>query len=256
MILVLAGTLEGRIVADLLQQAGFSVQVSAVTDYGTDLLTRQGIEHISSGPLDETALRQVLKQGITLLVDATHPFASLASQNAMSAAATVGVPYLRLERLTTAIPSHPLVHDAASLQDCIQKALGLGKVLFSTLGSKNLPALLAAARPAGVRVVARVLPVSGVLHACRELGLTPADLVALQGPCSRELNVALYRQYQAQVVLTKNSGPTGGVEEKIAAALQVGIPIVVWQRPRLHYPLVLHQPTEVVQYCLKNLKTG
>ena len=256
MILVLAGTQEGRTVSALLQQKGFAVQVSAVTAYGTNLLAQQGMSNISSGPLDGGALQQVLRQGITLLVDATHPFACLASQNAMAAAAATGVPYLRLERPATALPDHPLVHEAADLGDCIKKALGLGKVIFSTLGSKNLAPLLAATRPTGAKVVARVLPDSTVIRSCQELGLTPADLVAVQGPCSRELNAALYRQYQAQVVLTKNSGPTGGVEEKIAAALQVGIPIVVWQRPKLPYPLVLQQPDEVVQYCLKNLQNG
>lgn len=256
MILVLAGTEEGRRVAALLQQEGFSVQVSAVTAYGTKLLAQQGLSNISAGPLDEAALQQVLKQGITLLVDATHPFACQASQNAMAAAAAVGVPYLRLERPATALPEHSLVHEASDLATAIEKALSLGKVIFSTLGSKNLAPLVAAARSHGAQVVARVLPDSNVLRSCQELGLTPAQLVALQGPCSRELNAALYRQYQAQVVLTKNSGSTGGVEEKIDAALQVGIPIVVWQRPKLHYPLILQQPKEVVQYCLKYLPKG
>ncbi|GAB6158358.1 precorrin-6A reductase [Desulfotomaculum varum] len=253
MILVLAGTLEGRETAFLLQQAGFMVTATTVTEYGCRLLQQQGLTGTLTGPLDEAALGAILGQGFQLLVDATHPFAEQASRTAMAAARAAGVAYLRLERPRAALPDHPLVYRASDLTATISQALELGKVLFSTLGSKSLASLLAAAASAGARVVARVLPDSEVIRHCCRLGLTPDQIIALQGPCSVELNKALYRQYQAEVVLTKDSGYTGGVPEKIAAALAVGLPVVVWQRPLLPYPLVLHSPVEVLQYCLHNL---
>ncbi|SHE49224.1 precorrin-6A reductase [Desulforamulus putei] len=256
MILVLAGTLEGRDTAALLQRAGFNVTASAVTGYGCHLLQKQGLTRILTGALDEAALTGILRQGIRLLVDATHPFAALASRTAMAAARAAGVPYLRLERPAAELPAHPLVYRAKDLESTIGQALSLGKVLFSTLGSKSLSSLLAAARQAGAKVVARVLPDSKVILHCLQLGLNPGEIIALQGPCSVELNIALYRQYQAEVVLTKDSGSTGGVEEKVAAAIEAGIPVVVWQRPGLDYPLVLHRPEEVLQYCLNHLPKG
>lgn len=251
MILVLAGTLEGRKTAALLQKAGFTVLASTVTDYGSKLLSNQGVQQVRAGALDKASLEELLGQGIELLVDATHPFAAEASKTAIGAAQEVGIPYVRLERPQTKLPAHPLVHACDDLNNSIKKALSLGKVIFSTLGSKNLPLLMAAAKEKGVRVVARVLPEPAVIANCLALGLIPRDIIALQGPCSQELNLAFYKQYQAEVVITKDSGNTGGVEEKLKAALQLGIPIVIWQRPLINYPLILHAPAEVLQYCQK-----
>ncbi|AEG59181.1 precorrin-6A reductase [Desulforamulus ruminis] len=254
MILVLAGTLEGRNTAALLQERGFRVAASVVSPYGARLLEKKGVHEVYTGTLDRDDLKEVLNRGCRLLVDATHPYATLASETAMEAASETGIPYLRLERPAASLPVHPLVHREDSLQSSIDKALALGPVLFSTLGSKNLPPLLAAARQAGVRVVARILPDAAMVARCQEWGLTPADMVALQGPCSKELNKALFRQYEARVILTKESGATGGVTEKVEAALELGLPVVIWQRPRLYYPLTVDSPERVLEYCLTRLR--
>lgn len=256
MILVLAGTVEGRQTAALLQAQGFPVMASVVSPHGATLLHEQGVTRVRTGPLDESSLSALLQQGVSLLVDATHPFATEISKLAMQVAGQAVVPYLRLERPATNLPAHPLVHPVVSLAQGIDLSLSMGRVWFSTLGSKHLPTLVEAARPVGVKLVARVLPELNVIKACHELGLTASDIVALQGPCSVEVNLALYRQYQAQVVLTKDSGAVGGVPEKVAAAIEAGIPIVVWQRPKLHYPLVLNSPEQVLQYCLVSLHKG
>lgn len=251
MILVLAGTQEGRQAAKLLQNQGLRVTASAVTSYGGELLRREGVQRILIGPLDGPALENLLGQGYQLLVDATHPFAAQVSQTAMAACAMLGVPYLRLERPPVVLPDHPLIYQEADLLSSIQRAVTLGKVIFSTLGSKNLSLLLETARRVEARVVARILPDTTVLEQCFKLGLTPAEVIALQGPCSREVNAALYRQYQAQVVLTKESGDTGGELDKVWASLDVGIPIVVWQRPKMNYPKVVNTVDEVLAYSLE-----
>jgi precorrin-6A/cobalt-precorrin-6A reductase len=54
----------------------------------------------------------------------------------------------------------------------------------------------------------------------------------MQGPFSLELNRALFKQYGAEVVVTKNSGVVGGTDTKIAAALELALPVVVINRPR------------------------
>ncbi|MBC7324564.1 MAG: precorrin-6A/cobalt-precorrin-6A reductase, partial [Moorella sp. (in: Bacteria)] len=52
-----------------------------------------------------------------------------------------------------------------------------------------------------------------------------------QGPCSYELNRALYRQFNVDVVVTKDSGTTGGVMAKVQAALDLGLVVIVIRRP-------------------------
>jgi len=81
-----------------------------------------------------------------------------------------------------------------------------------------------------VRCVARVLPTADSIAAAAAAGLAPADIVALQGPTSAELDAALLTHLKATVIVTKESGPAGGVPDKLAAARQVGATAVVVAR--------------------------
>jgi len=116
-----------------------------------------------------------------------------------------------------------------------------------TTGSKTLPGFAAAARRSGKRLVVRVLPDPGVLAGCFALGLKSSDVIALQGPVSYELNRALFCAYRAEVLVTKESGPAGGTAEKIAAALDLGMRVVVVERPVLAYPLAVNSCAGLLQ---------
>lgn len=54
----------------------------------------------------------------------------------------------------------------------------------------------------------------------------------MQGPFSQELNVALIKQSDIGVLVTKESGKSGGFEEKISAAEQTATDVIVIKRPR------------------------
>jgi len=81
------------------------------------------------------------------------------------------------------------------------------------------------------RVYARVLPMDDSLRLCREVGLKPAHILAMQGPFSLELNTAMLRSVNAKYMVTKESGTAGGFEEKQAAAREAGVQLVVIGRP-------------------------
>ncbi|MCL2504462.1 MAG: precorrin-6A/cobalt-precorrin-6A reductase, partial [Coriobacteriia bacterium] len=85
-------------------------------------------------------------------------------------------------------------------------------------------------RQAAVRCIARVLPTADSIAAAAAAGLAPADIVALQGPTSVELDAALLAHLRATVIVTKESGPAGGVPDKLTAARQVGATAVVVAR--------------------------
>ena len=53
----------------------------------------------------------------------------------------------------------------------------------------------------------------------------------MQGPFSRELNVALLREFGIGVLVTKASGVAGGFWEKVEAARECGVELVVIHRP-------------------------
>ncbi|MDQ0287453.1 precorrin-6A/cobalt-precorrin-6A reductase [Desulfofundulus luciae] len=232
MILVLSGTADGRLIVQDLVASGYTVLASAATPYGGELLARHGAE-IITGPLAlDEMVALIKKRRIELLVDATHPYAQRVSEIARQACAQTQIPYLRYQRGETNLPRHPLIHCTAGYEEAAQQATRLGKVIFLTTGSKTLDIFLTAARRHGCRLVVRVLPEPAVIQRCRRLGLSPADIVAMQGPFSLELNRALFKQYGAEVVVTKNSGVVGGTDTKIAAALELALPVVVINRPR------------------------
>ena len=74
----------------------------------------------------------------------------------------------------------------------------------------------------------RVLPTIPSLQECANAGVAMQDIVAIFGVCSEELNVAMFRDYQARYVVMKDSGETGGTPEKLRACAQLGItPVVI-----------------------------
>lgn len=93
-----------------------------------------------------------------------------------------------------------------------------------------------------------------MLAECRRLGFSPGDIVAMQGPFSRELNEALFREYAADVVVSKNSGRQGGADAKFAAAVSLGLHLVVIDRPEIQYGLMVRDVDAVIEYIKEVLK--
>ena len=77
------------------------------------------------------------------------------------------------------------------------------------------------------RCYARVLSVLPSVMQSIELGFSGKHLIAMQGPFSREMNLALLHQTEAKYFVTKESGKNGGFAEKLEAAvlLVIGRPI-------------------------------
>jgi len=234
LIMVLGGTTEAREAVRELARQGYPVVATAVTAHGAGLLRACGAATVLQEVMDEARMRVVMENfGVRLLLDATHPYAERASLNALLAASTSGVPYVRLERPPWPVPEHPKVHCCLDYPEAARLAcqLAVNGRVFLAIGSKRLRVFVEEARLRGVRLIARVLPDPMVLAACFEEGLGPADLVALQGPVSRALNEALFRQFSVDVVVTKESGREGGTPEKVEAAMALGLEVIIVKRP-------------------------
>ncbi len=254
MIFTAAGTQDGRELAGALLAAGYPVTASVVSSYGEKLLERYPGLIINDKPLDEEGLQSYIRQhGVRLFVDASHPYAANVSQNAMQACHATGIPYIRYERKSVPI-DYDNVHYVETYEAAAQEAARLGKNIFLTTGSRNLKAFTTAEALKDHTVIARILPTAKVLAECEELGLTPKEIVALQGPFSEEMNIALYRQYGAEVIVTKNSGEIGGTDTKLTAAKKLGLPVVMIDRPKLDYDVIAYTFEEVLDFA--KLKLG
>lgn len=82
------------------------------------------------------------------------------------------------------------------------------------------------------RIYARVLSLPQVVSDCGDLGFYGNHLMAMQGPFSVEMNVAMLHAVGAAWMVTKESGTAGGFEEKASAAGQAGAGLIVIGRPK------------------------
>ena len=253
MIFVAAGTQDGRELAAFLMAAGRPVTASVVSSYGEELLRRYPGIHINDKPLDREGLTDYFgAHGVRLFVDASHPYAANVSRNAMDACRAAGIPYIRYERRSVPV-DYDRAYPVGSYEEAAEKAAELGKHVFLTTGSRNLKLFTESAALKDCVLTARILPTAKVMAECEALGLTPKNIVAMQGPFSTELNMALYRQYDAEVVVTKNSGEIGGTDTKLEAAKRLGLPVVMIDRPRLDYDAVAYSFDEVLRFVESHL---
>ncbi|CAM4054872.1 precorrin-6A reductase [Geobacillus stearothermophilus] len=247
MILMLAGTSDARELAVMIQQAGYSVTATVVTDHAAEQLRSSGIRAYV-GRLDASQLADLAKaEGAKAIVDASHPFAEEASKNAMQASAAAELPYIRYERQASSLSSEKVTF-VDSYEEAAELAAEKGGVVMLTTGSKTLD--IFAARLIGrpdVKVIARMLPRKDNLDKCERLGFSQEQIVMMQGPFTKELDRALYRHFGVTVVVTKESGKVGLVDEKIAAAEELGIDVIVIRRPRLSYGIVHHDFAGVLE---------
>lgn len=254
MIFVAAGTQDGRELAGYLLEKGYDVVASVVSQYGQALLqTYPGIK-INDKPLDEAGLREYLANNkVECFVDASHPYAANISVNAMAACGKSGVPYIRFERKVS-----PLDYDKAyyvtDYKEAAQRAGELGKSIFLTTGSRSLAVFAQAKALKNKRIVCRILPEPEVIKEARQLGFTPDNIIAMQGPFSKELNKELFVKYEADVVVTKNSGALGGADTKFAAVKELDLPLVVIDRPKVAYTNVTDSYEGVLEFVGRHNK--
>lgn len=247
-IFVAAGTRDGRELAGYILQKGYQVTASVVSSYGESLLkSYQGIQ-VSCEPMDEEGFAEYFRQHqVDVFVDASHPYAANVSENAMAACRRAGVAYIRYERQQTPL-DYDKAYYVADYQRAAEVAAGLGERIFLTTGSRKLEAFARSEALQGKELVCRILPEPEVVQLARDLGFTPANIVAVQGPFSLELNKELYKKYGAQVVVTKNSGTAGGADTKFAAAMELGLPLVIIDRPAMQYDNIAYTFEAVVDF--------
>lgn len=234
MILVLGGTSDSLKICDLLNKIGKSYILSVATEYGKEI-SKKYCEYINVARLDKYDMIKFAKQNnIETIVDATHPYALEVSQNAMDASREMDIKYIRYERSSSDILEHENVIKVNNIKEACDIANKIGENIFLSTGSKNLGDFVKNLR--NKNIIARVLPTSEVLKACELLGLKAHNIVAMKGPFSYDINKQLYKFYNCDLVITKESGAAGGFEEKLSASIDSNIKTIVILRPSLDYP--------------------
>ena len=247
MILVLSGTEEGKEIVRRLHEEGVSLLTTVATEYGKKMFEQVGLEAVClQGRLDANGFSRLIKErGIDTVIDATHPYAIEVSQNAMDACQKTNIRYLRFEREVITIPTYPLIHRVKTMAEAVDKSRTLGKRIFLTTGISSVARFIVLKD--GKELYVRILPIPEHIALCLDMGIPLTNIIAMHGPFSEDLNRAMFRQYQINTMVTKDSGEAGGVLEKINAALNEGIDSVVIERPRIEFPQKYSSIDEVVR---------
>ena len=263
-VLIYAGTTEGRELAQELARERIYCDISVATEYGRQIMDEKILPYICILQGRMTAEQMRLKcenEQYLAVVDATHPFATEVSVNIRESLKGLDIPYFRLGR--EKIPGEEGERQAGERQAgerqtgeqqaeeqnymarkyfqntaaCVEALKKTEGKIFLTTGSKEL-SVFCREKTIRKRLVVRVLPGMESLQECVRNGLEGRQIIAMQGPFSKEMNLAMIRQYQASVLVTKESGKTGGEDTKLAAAGEAQIPSYIILRPDEKTPVM------------------
>ena len=231
-ILIFSGTTEGRTLAQKLAENGIACIVSVATEYGEMVMPEMEGITVHKGRMDKEEIKAFVAEGqFMAVVDATHPYATVVSENIRESVKNTDIPYFRLKRDTAGLTGEKngviVCEDAAQ---CAELLSNTGGNILLTTGSKDLP-VYSADEALKDRLYVRVLPGAESISICEKNGIHTKQIIAMQGPFSEELNRALIRQFAIRYLVTKESGRTGGFLEKLKAAEAEGITACVIGNP-------------------------
>ncbi len=243
-VLIMGGTSDANKIGEELKKIDdMYVVITTTTNYGSELAKKYSNKVISRQNSDETLEDIIKNNNISLLIDATHPFAVNASKRALQVSKKLNTPYIRYERPQKTYEDAIYAED---FEEASKKALEINKTnknIMYLAGIRNLKNVVEIVRKD--KLIARILPVS--VNEALKL-LPPKNIIAMQGVFSKELNKYLIEDYNCDVIITKDSGGSGGLDKKIEGAFGAGaIPIIV-KRPKLDYPIKFEDINELVEY--------
>lgn len=203
------------------------------------------------------------RQTPSVILDVSHP-----SSNGKSAAVSQwceqrSIFYLRLERPETKIPDSSLIFPVYNWEealfqlkqrvDILYREKERRVTIFVTTGSHQLENLVLSSFARSARLVVRVLPQGRLVQKCEDLGIHPRDIVAMQGPFSKEMNRVLFKFYGADILLTRDSGLAGGTDTKISAALELGLEIILIKKSKTSTGLIVNNINELLAWVDHNM---
>lgn len=244
-ICIFAGTTEARWLVELLSTQPVAVTACVATEYGETLLPEANNVTVRSGRIPVGEIIEMLSETkFDLVIDATHPYAASITESVARACAETGTEYLRLLREESDKVSG--VQYASSAEDAAAFLSKTDGNILLTTGSKDLKTY-SRIKDFTARVYARVLPLDASLTLCREAGVQPSHILAMQGPFSEKMDTAMLRAVSAKWLVTKDGGEAGGFPAKVAAARKAGADVLVIGRPKQREGKSFSQVLEILE---------
>lgn len=231
MVLLIVGIKEGSDIARSLVQQGFAIKVLPMNRLCREQMAELGLHQCLLGQECLNGPEAFIEQArqARVIIDASSETST--SVQKLYADSREPAAYIRYYREELEIPPQSLVSTVHSMAEAVNRAVELGAAnIFLTTGSHGLDLFINEPRLKDARKVARVLPEWKIIKKIQDWGLPPQDIVAMQGPFSTRINKALFRMYNADLIISRDSGKMGGADTKLAAALELNIAIIIIKR--------------------------
>ncbi|GMO33592.1 MAG: precorrin-6A reductase [Termitinemataceae bacterium] len=224
-VIIFGGTTEGRELAQWCSINKIKALYCAATELGA--LDFPYIT-VRVGRLNTDAMSDMIESvHAKIIVDASHPYASVVSMNIASASLKTNTPLIRLHREQSDTGNALIFYDTQNLISYLSKN---DDIVFITTGAKEAE-IFTQVPDFKQRFFFRLLPSLEGLQNCLYLGYPEKHLIMMCGPFSRELNSAMFKAAGASILVTKESGVYGGFAEKLQAADDCGMQTAVIARP-------------------------
>ena len=225
-LLILAGTIEASQLAQAVATKGYRACLSYAGR--VERPKAQPIEKRIGGFGGVQGLFAYLREEqITHVIDATHPFATQMSENAVLACAKAGVPMLALTRHPWRPETTDRWHSVPDIPAAASALPAQKQNIMLAIGRMHLD--LFAAQSQHHYVLRLVDPPA------QTLALPDSTIIVSRGPFSKEQDIALMREHEVEMVVSKNAGGRGAYA-KIEAARQLSLPVIMIERPILSLP--------------------
>jgi precorrin-6A/cobalt-precorrin-6A reductase len=227
--------------ANLLAAEIARVKIDAVYSYGgrtrapadQPLPTRIGGFGGVSGLAD-----YIRSEGITHVIDATHPFAAEMSRHAIEACADTGTPLIALERAPWARTPGDHWIEVGDVNAAVAALPEAPAKTFLAIGRQHIAPF--AAKPQHAYTLRFVDPPEVPLP-------FEADVIVSRGPFTLNGELEMIRSRGIACIVARNSGGNGA-RAKIDAARQLGLPVIMISRPKLPERKRVESVAEVMQW--------
>lgn len=231
-ILIFSGTGDGRKMAENLAKAGHEIIVCVATEYGEQLMPQNPKIKVHCARMDEAHMHAFMAScNMDVVIDATHPYAKVVSENIKRVCERRNYVYYRLLRdsFSDALGGENIImaDDIVSAAKYLERHEGN---IFVSTGSKEFSDFVENISDK-TRIYVRVLPNVEVISDVNKTGILGSQIICMQGPFGEELNYAMFVSTNCKWLVTKESGSVGGFLEKINAAKRAGMKVVVIKRP-------------------------
>ncbi len=237
-VLILGGTTEASALARLLTQGGWQATLSYAGRTNSPLAQPVPVRVGGFGGV-EGLVRYLRDHAVTHLVDATHPFAATMSAHAVEAARMAGTAHIALSRPAWMPGDGDRWHHVPDIAGAVAALAGPARRIMLALGRMHVEAFAATPQH---HYLLRFVDTPAVPPA-----LPRHEIVIDRGPFTIEGDTRLMAAHGTELVVSKNAGGEGA-RAKLIAARNLGLPVLMINRPALPPRAEVHCPEEVIRW--------